>query len=107
MTIFVDDMHMPARVGGIRGNWSHMWTDSDDQTRLHELAKMLGLKRKWFQHEEKYPDAPWLWHYDVTDSVRKKAIQAGATAITTREGALQTGARAKARREAREAVSGV
>lgn len=80
--IYVDDMRRPARVGRITGRWSHLLTDQDDQTELHEFAARLGLRRSWFQHERKYPHAPWRWHYDVTDAVRDRALALGAQPIT-------------------------
>jgi hypothetical protein len=87
VTIYIDDMRRPARVGSLRGIWSHLFTDSVDQTALHEFAAALGLKRGWFQVYER---TPWMNHYDVTDSVRRKAIQAGATEVVyiTETGAI-------------------
>jgi hypothetical protein len=43
MTVFVDDMRRPARVGRITADWSHLYADSDDE--LHAFAARLGLKR--------------------------------------------------------------
>ncbi|WBY04018.1 DUF4031 domain-containing protein [Ramlibacter tataouinensis] len=39
---------------------------------LHHFAGRLGLKREWFQHRTLYP------HYDLTASVRRKALALGA-----------------------------
>lgn len=97
MTIYIDDMRRPARVGSIRANWSHLMTDSTDQTALHEFAAMLGLKRRWFQES---PRAPWRNHYDLTDTVRLKAIQAGATEIGYPGGTADVLVRAKAAHQA-------
>lgn len=50
--------------------WCHLVADSLDE--LHSFAAQLGLQRKWFQSKSFYP------HYDVTLSVRDRAIQLGA-----------------------------
>lgn len=101
MTVFVDDMFMPATVGRITSKWCHLFTDEDDQTELHALARKIGLQRSWFQHEHKYPDRPEFWHYDVTLSLRRKALAAGAVPISTMEG----GRMAMARQDARKKTS--
>jgi hypothetical protein len=44
----------------------------DSVNELHDFAAQLGLKRCWFQDKTLYP------HYDVTVSVRLKAIALGA-----------------------------
>jgi hypothetical protein len=98
VTIFVDDMRMQARVGSINARWSHLYTDQDDQTELHEFARKIGLRRAWFQKADCEERAPWLCHYDVTDSLRRKAIAAGATPITTMDGGRMMVARSEARK---------
>lgn len=100
MTVYVDDMRRQARVGRINTRWSHLLTDQDDQTELHEFAARLGLRREWFQHEQKYPDRPWRWHYDVTDTVRKRALALGAQPLTYPWGMAELIERRKAAREA-------
>jgi uncharacterized protein DUF4031 len=77
MTVYVDNAHIPARVGRITGRWSHLVTDNPDLTELHEFAASIGLQRRWFQ-TGKHAFRP---HYDVTDSKRTAAIAAGATPI--------------------------
>ncbi|AOS94807.1 hypothetical protein AN480_27340 (plasmid) [Mycobacterium intracellulare subsp. chimaera] len=74
MTVYVDDMRMPARVGRIEARWSHLMADSDEE--LHRFAASIGLRRCWAQ----YPGT-WKSHYDVTDSKRTQAIAAGAVQI--------------------------
>ncbi len=74
MTVYVDDMRMPARVGRIEARWSHLMADNDDE--LHAFAASIGLRRSWAQ----YPGT-WKSHYDVTDSKRTQAIRAGAVEI--------------------------
>jgi hypothetical protein len=50
--------------------WSHLVADSLDE--LHAFATRLGLQRSWFQSKTRYP------HYDVTASVRARALAMGA-----------------------------
>jgi hypothetical protein len=70
MTVYVDDMRRPQTVGRVRGSWSHLFADTREE--LHAFAAQLGQKRSWFQ------DHPTRWHYDVTDSVRARALALGA-----------------------------
>lgn len=79
MTIYVDDIRIPARVGRYSARWSHLFTDSDDLTELHALAHSIGLRREWFQNKESGA------HYDVTDRMRDRAITAGARPIPWRD----------------------
>jgi hypothetical protein len=51
-------------------SWCHLVADSIDE--LHAFAELLGLRRQWFQERSFYP------HYDVTASVRAKALKLGA-----------------------------
>jgi Protein of unknown function (DUF4031) len=74
MTVYVDDMRMPARVGRIGARWSHLLADTDAE--LHDFAAKIGLQRRWAQ----YPGT-WKSHYDVTDSKRREAIAKGAVPI--------------------------
>lgn len=67
MPVYVDNVLIPSK-GTL---WCHMVADSLDE--LHSFAKRLGLKRDWFQHAATYP------HYDVTNSMREKALRMGAT----------------------------
>jgi hypothetical protein len=73
MTICVDDMRMPSRVGRLAARWAHLMADTDQE--LHAFAAQLGLKRSWAQ----YPGT-WKSHYDVTDA-KRRAIQIGARPI--------------------------
>lgn len=66
MAVYVDEE-------GIRWRgreWCHLVADSLDE--LHTFAAKLGLRRSWFQAKTHYP------HYDVTTSVRLRAIALGA-----------------------------
>jgi hypothetical protein len=66
MAVYVDDEQIPWR-GRL---WCHLVADSLSE--LHAFARRLGLKRSWFQNGSRYP------HYDVTISVRDKALGLGA-----------------------------
>lgn len=66
MATYVDDERIPWR-GKL---WCHLVADS--LTELHSFASSLGLRRTWFQHRSVYP------HYDVTVSVRDRALRLGA-----------------------------
>ena len=87
MTVYVDDIGIPARIGGLSGRWSHLIADTQEE--LHEFAARLGLKREWFQDPTvngKPKAVPGEriaenWHYDVTASKRKLALQLGAVAV--------------------------
>jgi uncharacterized protein DUF4031 len=84
MPVYVDDMRLPARVGPIRGRWSHLLPGPwDDLAELHAFAARLGLERRWFQGP---PEHPWPGcHYDLTDSKRTLAVHLGAVEITWRQ----------------------
>jgi hypothetical protein len=79
MTVYVDDLRILATVGPYTDRWSHLFTDSDDLTELHDFAESIGLRRSWFQDKQSGP------HYDVTDRLRRRAITAGAQPIAWRD----------------------
>lgn len=66
MTVYVDNEQLSWRGK----KWCHLVADSLEE--LHGFALKLGLKRAWFQDRASYP------HYDVTVSVRDRALQLGA-----------------------------
>lgn len=68
MPVYVDD----ARISWRGKQWCHLVADSVDE--LHEFAARLGLRPEWFQRKTLYP------HYDVTTSVRARALRLGAVA---------------------------
>jgi hypothetical protein len=74
MAVYVDDMRRHATVGNLRARWSHLMADTDDE--LHAFAARLGLRRSWAQ----YPGTPKS-HYDLTDSVRRRALSLDAIPI--------------------------
>jgi len=85
MTVYVDDMYR-LPMGRYRGmKMSHMIADTEEE--LLQFADKLGLKRSWYQGD----------HFDVSLSVRTKAIAMGAVPITLRELA----AKARIQRHAR------
>lgn len=72
MTVYVDNMR--ARFG--RMVMSHMIADTDDE--LHVMAARIGVARRWHQCPPKARDS----HYDIAQSARAKAIDAGAVTVT-------------------------
>ncbi|UVH57188.1 DUF4031 domain-containing protein [Variovorax paradoxus] len=73
MAVYVDNEKIPWR-GKL---WCHLVADSLDE--LHQFAARLGLKRGWFQDMASYP------HYDVTMSVRERALAFGALPARKRQ----------------------
>ena len=76
MTVYVDDMHLPATVGRLKARWSHLM--ADNRAELIKFARQIGLRDSWIQ------DKPSGVHYDVTDSKRLQAIQSGAVPVGCR-----------------------
>ena len=66
MAVYVDNERIEWR-GTL---WCHLIADTPDE--LHRFARRLGLQKNWFQSESVYP------HYDITVSVRARAIELGA-----------------------------
>lgn len=72
MTVYVDEA-----VNEWRGQrWAHLF--ADDVEELHSFAKRMGLKRSWFQNDERLP------HYDVTVHKRRIALRLGAVGVDRR-----------------------
>lgn len=66
MTAYVDEA-----VWEWRGRfWCHLFADSIEE--LHQFAKQIGLQKTWYQGKACYP------HYDITDSMRERALEFGA-----------------------------
>lgn len=72
MAVYVDTME--AKYG--RMIMCHMVTDSLEE--LHNMADVIGVKRRWFQ-DKRFP------HYDICKSKKKLAIENGALLIKQRE----------------------
>lgn len=66
MTVYVDDSCLSWRGR----SWCHLVADSVAE--LHAFAAQLGLRQEWFQYRTMYP------HYDVTVSVKQRALALGA-----------------------------
>ncbi|MBB1485757.1 DUF4031 domain-containing protein [Oceanospirillum sp. D5] len=66
MAVYVDNVRIPWRGR----KWCHLVADSTDE--LHDFARILGLKRAWFQPNASYP------HYDITIETREIALRMGA-----------------------------
>lgn len=56
----------------------HMVADTEEE--LESMALKLGLKLSWWQYKGTYKS-----HFDVSKSVREKAIRFGATVIDRAE----------------------
>ncbi|OQX14538.1 MAG: hypothetical protein BWK73_09085 [Thiothrix lacustris] len=74
MTVYVDDML--RQFGGFL--MSHMMADTDEE--LHAMATLIGLKRSWWQPPNKGGS-----HYDISQTMKAKAIQHGAVSVTQRQ----------------------
>jgi hypothetical protein len=84
VTVYVDNVRIPATVGGRHAHWSHLTADTQEE--LHTFAERLGLRRRWFQLGKSYAGRPSVgWHYDVTDDLRAQALALGAKPITMRD----------------------
>lgn len=90
MTVYVDDMLRPARVGRLRSRWSHLLADTHQE--LMSMASELGLRPQWIQYAGTYRE-----HFDLTEPKRLQALGFGAVAITYPHG---TGRVLTAKREA-------
>jgi hypothetical protein len=73
MTVYVDD----ANIKWGRGVWCHMMADTLEE--LNTFAAELGLHHAWLQYK------PSGVHYDVTKSVKAKALALGAVELKRRE----------------------
>ncbi len=108
MTVYVDNYRCPTTIGRLNGRWSHLTADTPGE--LWFFAERIGLRPAWFQARCRYASCPAPdgfcvhYHYDVVDTMRSRAIQAGAVPIDIRDfGALIT-ARRTAARQTSEAV---
>ncbi len=76
MTVYVDDMYRYEMGRFGRMKMSHMVADTVEE--LLEMADTIGLDQRWIQ----YPNDPTRVHFDISMSMRKKAVAAGATEVT-------------------------
>lgn len=81
MTVYVDPLvtYPAERCRGLPGRtWCHMMTDDSTLAELHAMARLIGMRRSWFQgHDPGHP------HYDLTPSRREAAIRHGAVALSS------------------------
>ncbi len=96
MTVYVDDVFIPATVGRCTSRWCHLFTDQDDQAELHALAERIGLRRSWFQPGRNGDVI--AAHYDVTEGKRREAVRAGAVEIAWQDAAAMRVQRREAKR---------
>jgi len=76
MGVYVGPMFNTSPYSKAAWKWKdacHLLADTEDE--LHELADEIGLKRAWFQ-------AKSVPHYDLTSSMRRKALAAGVQSIS-------------------------
>ena len=94
MSVYVDH----AFAYGEWGRWSgggHLQADTPEE--LHAFAQRLGMRREWFQSK---PSRPENDHYDLTQTLRERALELGAIAEDRRAGTRRRQAlRVAARRE--------
>jgi len=78
MAIYIDDARIKRSLGHSVKRWSHLVAIPLDENELTEFADRIGLSREWIQRSS-------FLHFDVSKPMRKKAIAAGAIAITARQ----------------------
>lgn len=74
MAVYVDDFEVDATVNGLRRRWSHLVADSHDE--LVQFGRKLHLSTAWLQKRGTVRE-----HFDVTSSVRRRAIALGAIPV--------------------------
>lgn len=71
--VCVDSLREVATWSKWVTEWScHLFSDTGDLDELHEFAAKIGVKRGWFQDDERLP------HYDLTAGKRQFAVKQGA-----------------------------
>ncbi len=101
MTVYVDKIQQYPRKAiqssaRRHGNfWCHMFSDDEDKSELHEIARRIGHKKDWFQEalapvvepENVLRKLPRhiLAHYDLVPTRRELALRAGAVEGSFRE----------------------
>ena len=78
MAVYVDDMYRYELGRFGRMKMSHLVADSTEE--LLAMADAVGLSRRWLQDS-----GEWSEHFDVSMSVRARAVAAGAVEVTMRE----------------------
>jgi len=90
MTVYVDEIRTYSREE-IKGSarrwgteWCHMFSDNEDKSELHEIAKRIGHKKGWFQEQHSRKGtilgvpAHLHSHYDLVPTRRELALKNGA-----------------------------
>lgn len=90
MTVYVDDMYKYPAGEFRRMKMSHMVADSLEE--LHEMARRIGIARRWFQDPTTMPKVSHP-HYDICKSKRELAIMLGAKEMAWRDLAAYVDAR--------------
>jgi hypothetical protein len=80
LTVYVDDWRQRATIRQRDDRWSHLLADDPDE--LHDMAARLGIPPRGYQRHRR---SAALNHYDLPESLRLRAIELGAVAITWRE----------------------
>lgn len=80
MPVYVDDMYKTPMGQFGRMKMSHMCADSTEE--LLAMARKIGLNAKWLQ---KKGQGPGREHFDVSMSLRAKAVASGAVEVTMRD----------------------
>ena len=93
MSVYVDDMARPANITFRPAKWSHLFADTSEE--LDEFRQRLGLREEWIQHRGTHRE-----HYDVTTTVRDRAIKMGAQPISYPRGTAELMLRKRAAFEA-------
>ena len=79
--IHVDQLKrtLPHDMAGGRWRWKHFChLFSDDLKELNEFALKIGLKLEYFQNLKDFP------HYDLTKTMRARAVRAEMTRLRRR-----------------------
>jgi Protein of unknown function (DUF4031) len=95
MTVYVDDSFVSVRMGRGSASWCRLTADS--RAELHSFAADLSMPRHWFRNQP-------VFHYEVSAAVRRRAIGAGAVAVSSAE--LPAIARAAGEGAPAEALAG-
>ena len=74
MTVYVDDMRAPYG----RMVMCHMVADTTDE--LLAMARLIGMDRRWLQHEGRPAE-----HFDISLGKRTRAVTAGAREVEMHE----------------------
>jgi hypothetical protein len=83
MAIMVDELRVwPNARRPFHNGSCHLTTDSA-LDELHAFARVIGMRRSWFQDHAIAP------HYDLTPSRREEALRRGAVFMPMREHAVR------------------